>query len=122
MGELGYAVIWIAFILLYRLGIGRWTQWDRIERRMAYRKSPDETVRRRSVWLSMIGFLLAGVALSLWFLKTGWGLFGFPIEHLVGAAGAALIGAAVAVGSVDWRGGENAISSPGAVESARGRV
>jgi hypothetical protein len=122
VGELGYAVIWIAFILLYKLGMGRWTQWDRIERRMAYRNSPDETVRRRSVWLSMIGFLLAGVAFSLWFLNSGWGLFGFPIEHLVGAAGAALIGAAVVVGSVDWRGAENAISSPGAVESARGRV
>ena len=122
VGELGYAVIWISFILLYKLGTGRWTQWDRIERRMAYRKSPDVTVRRRSVWLSMIGFTLGMAALSLWFLNSGWAPLEIPIERWVGAAGVALIGAAILVGSVDWKDAENAINSPGAVETARGRV
>jgi hypothetical protein len=122
VGELGYAVIWLGFILLYKLGSGRWTEWDRVERRVAYRESPTETVRRRSVWLSMIGFTLAAAALSFWFLDSGWALLGYPIERWIGAAGVALIGAAVVVGSVDWKGAENVISSPGAVESARGRV
>ena len=122
VGELGYAVIWLGFILLYKLGTGRWTQWDRIERRVAYRESPTLTVRRRSVWLSMVGFTLVAAALSLWFLNSGWALMGFPIERWIGVAGVALIGAAIAVGSFDWKGSENVISSPGAVESARGRV
>jgi hypothetical protein len=122
VGELGYAVIWLAFILLYKLGTGRWTQWDRIERRVAYRVSPTEIVRRRSVWLSMIGFTLVAVALSLWFLDPPWALLGFPIEAWIAAAGVALIGAAIVVGALDWNGNENVISSPGAVESARGRV
>jgi uncharacterized membrane protein len=115
-------VIWLGFILLYKLGSGRWTQWDRIERRVAYHESPTDTVRRRSVWLSMIGFTLVAVALSLWFLNPPWALLGFPVEAWIVAAGVALIGAAIVVGSFDWKGSENVISSPGAVESARGKV
>jgi hypothetical protein len=122
VGELGYAVIWLGFILLYKLGSGRWTQWDRIERRVAYHESPTDTVRRRSVWLSMIGFTLVAVALALWFLNPPWALLGFPIEAWIAAVGVALIGAAIVVGSFDWKGNENVISSPGAVESARGKV
>lgn len=122
VGELGYAVIWICFIVLYKLGVERWTQWDRIERRMAYRESPNETVRRRSVWLSMIGFTTVAAALSLWFLDPDLALLGLSIERWVVAAGVALIGAAIVLGSVDWKGAENVISSPGAVESARGKV
>jgi hypothetical protein len=123
VGELGYAVIWAAFILLYKLGQGRWSVWDRIERRVAYRASPEETVRRRSVWLSMFGFVFAGAGLVLWVLDPPFAPFEVASWVWALGAGGVLIAAAVALGAlVDWTGAENPINSPGAVQSARGRV
>jgi len=122
VGELGYAVIWLAFVVLYKAGVGRWMQWDRVERRVAYRAEPDATVRRRSVWLSMTGFVLAGLALSVWLLQLGPAVLGWHVAAGLAGAGAISIVTAILVGSYDWRGAENPISAPGAVETARGRV
>ena len=127
-GELGYVVIWALFIVLYKVGVNRWSQWDRIERQRAYYASANATVRRRSVWLSMLGFPLAGLGLAGWLL--GWaaeiGPLPFvgtvPIYWALLVAGGAFVLAAIAVGSIDWRDEENPINSPGAVELARGRV
>jgi hypothetical protein len=122
VGELGYVVIWLAFLMLYKAGLARWTQWDRVERRAAYAKSPDVTTSRVPVWLSMAGFTVAGLALVVWFLDWGVSFGGWPASAWIGALGLILVGVAIVVGSQAWRDADNSISSPGAVDSARGKV
>jgi hypothetical protein len=122
VGELGYAVIWLAFIVLYKIGFGRWAQWDRVERRAAYAESDTETRSRVPVWMSMAGFLLAGIAFVVLFLDWGASFAGWPAAAWIGGVGVVLIVGAIVVGSQVWAETENAISSPGAVDSARGRV
>jgi pimeloyl-ACP methyl ester carboxylesterase len=122
VGELGYAVIWLAFIALYKVGFGRWDQWDRVERRAAYAESDEETRSRLPVWMSMAGFLLVGVAFVVLFLNWSATFAGWPAAAWIGGAGVVIVIAAIGLGSQVWGDTENAISSPGAVDSARGRV
>jgi protein-S-isoprenylcysteine O-methyltransferase Ste14 len=70
----------------------------------------------------MAGFTVAGLALVVWFLDWGVSFGGWPASAWIGALGLILVGVAIVVGSQAWRDAENSISSPGAVDSARGKV
>ena len=116
-GELGYLVIWIAFLALFRIGHDRWSQWDRVERRAAYAESPDVTVSRHPVWVSMAGFVAAGIAIVLWALPDMT-----DATVAVGVVAFILILASIAYGARSWSDKANPITNLSAVESARGKV
>jgi hypothetical protein len=116
-GELGYIVIWGAFLILYRLGHDRWSQWDRVERRAAYQESPDVITRRFPVWLSMTGFVLAGIAVVLWILPE----LTAPTIVIGGLAGLMIV-VAMLVGARMWSDEGNPITDLSSVDSARGKV
>jgi hypothetical protein len=92
MAELGYVVIWVAFLALYRIGHSRWSQWDRIERSDAFARPDDPPSSRRPVALSCLGFLTAAVAIVAY-------VFNQPMAIVGGASAAAI---AMIVGSIIW--------------------
>jgi hypothetical protein len=116
-GELGYVVIWASFLILYRIGHDRWSQWDRVERHAAYAESPNETRSRVPVWISMAGFVAAGLAVILWVLPE-------LSDATVVFTGLAivLIVVAIVVGARLWPDEGNPITNLQAVESARGNL
>jgi hypothetical protein len=116
-GELGYLVIWGAFILLYRLGLDRWNQWDRVERLAAYQESPDVTRSRVPVRISIAGFVTAGFGLVFWIIP------GFtPITVLLFVVAVILVGAAIVAGWAQWPTQSPTVAALPAVDSARGKV
>jgi hypothetical protein len=112
MAELGYIVIWIAFLALYRIGHSRWSQWDRIERSDAFGPPGDPVSSRRPVGLSCLGFLTAAVAIVAY-------VFDLPMAIVGGlsAAAIAMIVASIAWGAMAWNRGDP-IAAPPPVDAA----
>jgi hypothetical protein len=116
-GELGYIVIWAAFIVLYRIGLDRWTQWDRIERRAAYEAAPDVLRSRVPVQISIAGFVAAGFGLIAWIVP---GYSEVTVVTMIVAV--ILVGVAIVAGWVLWHGGSSPVTSLPPVDSGRGKV
>jgi hypothetical protein len=112
MAELGYIVIWLAFLVLYRIGHSRWSQWDRIERSDAFARPGNPLSSRRPVALSCLGFLTADVAIIAY-------VFDLPttIVAAVSAAAIAIILGSIAWGAVAWDRGDP-IAAPPPVDAA----
>jgi hypothetical protein len=117
VAELGYALIWLSFAVMYRIGHDRWRQWDRVERRAAYAMSPDVAPSRFPVWWSMAGFVAAGIAVVLWLIP-GYTQLTFAASLIA----IVLVAFAIASGAFIWRASGTQIGAPTAVESARGKV
>ena len=92
IAELGYIVIWIAFLALYRIGHSRWSQWDRIERADAFGPPGGPVSSRQPVALSCLGFLTAAVAIVAY-------VFDLPMTIVGGLSAAAIV---MIVGSIAW--------------------
>jgi hypothetical protein len=115
MAELGYVAIWIGFLVLYRIGHSRWSQWDRVEREAAYHQPGVRAPSRLPPLISSIGFLVALAALVAYVFAWERQLF----EALVAIA-LGLIGFAVVIGAISWSRHSDTIAAPPPVGSARG--
>ena len=115
--EVGYVVIWIVAGILFTAGNGRWANWDRAERRIAYGPIGAVTVDRRPVIASSAGFLILAATLA-GLILTG------PSVWIVyaGIVGVGAIGLGAVLGARAWRGTADPVAAPDAVESARGSV
>jgi hypothetical protein len=116
-GELGYVVIWTAFLLLYRIGRDRWAQWDRVERQAAYESSPDVRRSRLPVQISILGFVVAGLAIVAWILPGGT-----VITVTLAIVSVVIVGIAIVAGWLVWPARDTPMTSLSAVDSARGKV
>ena len=85
--------------------------------RAAYEEDPHTITRRFPVWLSMTGFVLAGIAIVLWILPE---LTAATI--VIGALAGVMIVIAILVGARMWPDTGNPITNPSSVDSARGKV
>ncbi|HET9456320.1 MAG TPA: hypothetical protein VFO78_03200, partial [Candidatus Limnocylindrales bacterium] len=115
MAELGYVAIWLAFLVLYRIGHQRWRQWDRVERKAAYLDPGDVPAPSRTPALvSAFGFLTATVALVAY-------VFAWASEVVTALAISAftLIVVAILIGARAWSRHGDPTAEPPPVESAR---
>jgi hypothetical protein len=114
MAELGYVVIWLAFLVLYRVGHSRWKQWDRVERHAVWHATTAREVSRTPAVFSSFGFVAAVGALVAYIFE--WP--GIVFNGLVATA-LGLIGFAVVIGAISWSSHGDPIAQPPPVESAR---
>lgn len=107
MAELGYIVIWAAFLLLYKIGHNRWSQWDRVERFDAYGRPGHVWVTRKPALVSTFGFLAASFAVVAY-------VFAWPQPVLIGmiVVAVVLIVSAMAASALWWRRGDPYAAPP----------
>jgi hypothetical protein len=55
---MGVAIIGVAFLMLARIGVGRWEAWDHLEREAARKRVPEVSSR----WWQLPAGLVLGVA------------------------------------------------------------
>ena len=106
MAELGYIVIWAAFLSLYKLGHIRWGQWDRVERYDAFQEPGHRPVTRSPALVSSVGFVVGSFAIVAY-------VFAWPMPVIVGliAVASIMILAAIAASAIWWHRG-NPIAAP----------
>jgi hypothetical protein len=115
MAELGYVAIWLAFLVLYRIGHQRWRQWDRVERKAAYldpREVPAPS--RTPALVSAFGFLTATAALVAYTFDWAPEVFG-----ALAISAITLIVVAILIGARAWSRHGDRTAEPPPVESAR---
>jgi hypothetical protein len=112
--ETAYVVIWVTFVILYRLGLSRWHHWDHLERHIACEPTADRPVNRWPAYLTSAALLLAVGAVSIAILDWENGRR-FVIALLIVAAGVA--GAGYIVGTAVARNRSDPIAAPDSVES-----
>lgn len=112
LAELGYIVIWAAFLILYQVGHSRWSQWDRVERYDAYGPPGHPIVTRKPAVVSSVGFVVAAFAIVAY-------VFAWPMPLLIGliTLAVALILIAITASSIWWRRGDP-VASPPPVDAA----
>jgi hypothetical protein len=117
MAELGYVAIWLAFLVLYRIGHHRWRQWDRVEREAAYLDAREPLPSRTPALVSSFGFLTATAALVAY-------IFAWPPEafYALAISAIALIGVAIVLGARAWSRLGDSTAQPPPVESARSQA
>jgi hypothetical protein len=59
---MGVAIIAVAFLILARIGVGRWEAWDQMERQAARKRVPEHG---RPWWRLPAGLLLAVAAVAM---------------------------------------------------------
>jgi hypothetical protein len=114
MAELGYVVIWLAFLVLYRVGHSRWKQWDRVERHAVWHDTTAREVSRTPAVFSSFGFVAAVGALVAYVFE-----WPGPVFYGLVATALGLIGFAVVIGAISWSSHGDPIAQPPPVESAR---
>ena len=114
MAELGYVVIWLAFLVLYRVGHSRWKQWDRVERHAVWHAATAREVSRTPAVFSSFGFVAAVGALVAYIFVWPELVFNGLVATALG-----LIGFAVVIGAISWSSHGDPIAQPPPVESAR---
>jgi hypothetical protein len=113
--EVAYLVIWLTFVVIYRLGMSRWQHWDRLERQIACETIAERSVNRWPAYLTSFALLLTTAAVSVAIL--GWEHWSnFVLALLILALGAA--GAGYIIGTAASRGRRDPIAAPDPVESA----
>ena len=113
--EVAYVVIWLTFVVIYRLGMSRWQHWDRLERQIACEAVAERAVNRWPAYLTSLALLLTTAAASVAIL--GWPQWSnFVLALLILAVGAA--GAGYIIGTAASRGRRDPIAAPDPVETA----
>lgn len=113
--EVAYLVIWLTFVVIYRLGMSRWQHWDRLERQIACETLAVRPVNRWPAYLTSLALLLTTAAISIAIL--GWDEWArFVIALLILAVGAS--GAGYVIGTAASRGRRDPIAAPEPVETA----
>ena len=107
LGELGYIFIWVAFLVLYKIGHSRWSQWDRVERIDSYGGPEQKLVTRGPAVVSSLGFVLAATAIIAYVF--GWPI---PVVGMFAAISIGLILTAIAWSAAAWQRGDPIAAPP----------
>ena len=113
--EVAYVVIWLTFLVMYRLGMSRWQHWDRLERQIACETVAERAVNRWPAYLTSLALVLATAAARL---RSWAGRSGPTSWSRCSSLPSALAGAGYIIGTAASRGRRDPIAAPDPVETA----